>query len=98
MFAEDCNVFINSTVNITCKLNETYKGANFSTLYFERDKIPLENEHITVVNQTTVVLQHVITIDDQDNNIYCRTTTHASYRLGKIEFVYIDCKYDNIIK
>ncbi|XP_052069771.1 uncharacterized protein LOC127708670 isoform X1 [Mytilus californianus] len=97
IWAENCNVFINSTVNITCQLNESYKEANSSTLYFESDNSKLENDHITVVNQTTAVLQHVVTVNDIQNNFYCRTTTHSSHRLWKIQFLYIDYSPQEIV-
>ncbi|CAC5422965.1 unnamed protein product [Mytilus coruscus] len=70
MWAEDCNVFINSTVNITCQLNESYKEANSSSLYFTRDKIPLENNHIILVNQTTASIWARVTICEDSIDVY----------------------------
>lgn len=101
MWADDCNVFINSTVNITCQLDVSYDKSNSSSLFFIRDKIPLENKHIIVVNQTTAVLQHVVTTDDIKNNIYCKAKNaplvHGyNFPYAKIELTYIDCKYDEI--
>lgn len=99
MWADDCNVFINSTVNITCQLDVSYDKSNSSSLFFTRDKIPLKNKHIIVVNQTTAVLQHVVTTDDIKNNIYCKAKNAPlvhGHKLpyAKIQLTYIDCKYD----
>ncbi|XP_071175202.1 uncharacterized protein [Mytilus edulis] len=91
MWADDCNVFINSIVNITCQLDVSYEVSNSSYLYFKSDSKSLENQHIIVVNETTAVLQHVVTTDDINNNIYCRATNVFSILpFAKIELTYID--------
>ncbi|XP_052069840.1 uncharacterized protein LOC127708670 isoform X2 [Mytilus californianus] len=89
-WVESCNVFINSTVNMTCQLHSSYEEANSSHLYFERDGSKLKNDNLIVVDQSTTVLQHVVTTDDIRNNFYCKTKTNASIVLGKIELLYID--------
>ncbi|XP_063436291.1 uncharacterized protein LOC134717725 [Mytilus trossulus] len=93
LWAEHCYVFINSTVNITCQLDVSYKEGNSSSLFFTRDKIPLKNTHIIVVNETTAVLQHVVTTDDIDNNIYCKATNAPLVHGHKIPYAKIELTY-----
>ncbi|XP_063405538.1 uncharacterized protein LOC134688498 [Mytilus trossulus] len=89
-WAESCSVFINSTVNITCQLHESYGEANSSHLYFVREENELENDNLIVVDQSTTVLQHVVTAGDIRKNFWCKTRTDSALILGKIELLYID--------
>ncbi|CAG2254738.1 unnamed protein product [Mytilus edulis] len=89
-WVESCSVFINSTVDITCQLHESYGEANSSHLYFVREDNKLENDNLIVIDQSTTVLQHVVTTDDIRKNFWCKTRTNTSLILGKIELLYID--------
>lgn len=53
----------------------------------------MENDNLIVIDQSTTVLQHVVTTDDIRKNFWCKTRTNTSLILGKIELLYIDCKY-----
>jgi hypothetical protein len=62
---------------ITCQLRDNYNTTySSSDVYFTAERnhdIVRLNEIMTIVNETTSILQHVVSADDHRNNIYCET-------------------------
>lgn len=48
------------------------------------------NEIMTIVNETTSILQHVVSTNDHRNNIYCETKDQY---IATTE-LFIDCEYN----
>ena len=87
-------VFIDTNINITCQLRDNYNTTySSSDVYFTAERnhdIVRLNEIMTIVNETTSILQHVVSADDHRNNIYCETKDQY---IATTE-LFIDCEYN----
>ena len=90
---EEDFVFIDTNINITCQLRENYNTTySSSDVYFTAERnhdIVRLNESMTIVNETTSILQHVVSADDHRNNIYCETKDQY---IATAE-LFVDCEY-----
>ena len=91
------HTFVNETYNVTCSLTDiTGLGdIDSSQLYFKRGSHRIDDSHVRIVDNSTIVYQQVATSEDLGRHTFwCRLKVGVPDKrlVGNVD-IDIDCKY-----